>query len=127
MEQDKEQDKNANKKQMFLEYFKDVPIQSLAANYIGVCEDTITDWKKSDSDFSGCIDRLKAEYARRNLKDVKSTEWKLERVMNDHFGQKTKTDITSGGEKLEGGLSAEQAEQLIRARANRADTQRDSD
>lgn len=127
MEQDKEQDKNANKKQMFLEYFKDVPIQSLAANYIGVCEDTITDWKKSDSDFSDCIDRLKAEYARNNLNDVKSTEWKLERVMNDHFGQKTKTDITSGGEKLEGGLSAEQAEQLIRARANRADTQRDSD
>jgi hypothetical protein len=100
-------DKNANKKKMFLEYFKDVPIQSLGANYIGVDEDTITNWKKEDSDFSDCIDNLKAEFARNNLKDVKSTEWKLERVMNDHFGQKTKTDITSKGKRIPllGGIS----------------------
>jgi len=95
-----ELDPNAKKKKTFLEYFKDVPIQSLGANYIGVDEDTITNWKKADSEFSDCIDNLKAEYARRNLNDVKSTEWKLERVMNDHFGQRTKTDLTSGGEKI---------------------------
>lgn len=96
----KTEDETSKKKKMFLEYYKDTPIQSLAAGYIGVCEDTITDWKKADSEFSDCVLKYKAEFARKNLNDVKSPEWKLERVLNNHFGQKTKTDITSGGEKI---------------------------
>ena len=33
-------------KEKFLEYYKDLPLQKLAAESIGRSEDTITDWKK---------------------------------------------------------------------------------
>jgi hypothetical protein len=42
-------------------------------------------------------------------------------LKNFDWTDRTETDITSAGEKLGAGLSAEQAEQLIRARTNRGD------
>jgi len=42
-------------------------------------------------------------------------------LIKSGWSQKIETDITSGGDKLEVGFSAEQAEQLIRARASRSD------
>ena len=95
-----QQDRIADKKQDFLEYFKTTPIQKFAAAYVGVCEDTVGDWKKNDPDFSDCIDRAKAEYVKKELNLVRSREWKLERIFKGDFAQRTETDITSGGEKL---------------------------
>lgn len=76
---------NVQLKEKFLEYFRDVPVQKYAAAYIGRHEDTITDWKKADSDFSDQIDLAKAEYVRQKLKGVRSKEWILERLFKDHF------------------------------------------
>jgi hypothetical protein len=79
---------NTKKKEKFLEYFKQLPVQKLAANYIGVDEDTISLWKKADSEFSDQIDQAKADWAMRKSKGVKSNEWLLERIMKDHFAEK---------------------------------------
>lgn len=89
-------------KEKFLEYYKDLPIQKLAAGYAGRDEDTIIRWKKEDEDFTYQIELAKSEWAKSKAKRVKSEEWLLERVMNDHFGQKTKTDLTSNGKELKG-------------------------
>lgn len=85
------QDERLLLKQKFLEYFSEVPIQKYAAAYIGRTEDTITDWKKQDSDFSDQIEFAKAEYLRRSLKEVKSKEWILERLFKDHFSDDVKS------------------------------------
>lgn len=86
----------------FLEYYKDLPIQKLAAGYVGRDEDTIILWKKEDSDFSYQVELAKSEWAKAKAKRVMSQEWLLERVMNDHFGQRNKTDLTSNGKELKG-------------------------
>jgi hypothetical protein len=99
------------KKIRFLEYFRDLPNQKLGASFVGVCEDTITDWKKKDSDFSDQVDRAKADWAMVKTKGVRNKEWLLERVLNDHFGQKTKTDVTSDGKALQpllGGITKDE-------------------
>jgi len=87
--QDKER---AEKKIKFLEYFKDTPIQKYAGAYVGIAEDTVTDWKKADTDFSDQIDKLKAEYVQKKVKEVKSPEWILERMFKDHFSPKSEIE-----------------------------------
>lgn len=87
-------------KEKFLDYFRQLPIQKLAAGVIGKSEDTITNWKNEDPDFSGQIDSAKSEWALDKTKKVQSREWLLERVINDHFGNKTKQDITSNGQTI---------------------------
>ena len=89
-------------KEKFLEYYKDLPVQKLAAGYVGRDEDTIILCKKEDSDFSYQVELAKSEWAKSKAKRVKSEEWLLERVMNDHFGQRVKNDLTSNGKELKG-------------------------
>lgn len=93
-------DKNKELKERFLAYYRDLPVQKLAGESIGKSEDTITDWKKADSDFSDQILNARAEWAKKNSKMVKSKEWLLERVMNNHFGNVDKHEV-SGGIKIE--------------------------
>lgn len=86
-------------KQKFLEYFRKVPIQKFAAGYIGRSEDTITDWKASDSDFSDCIERAKADFVSEKINRVRSNEWILERIFKGDFAQRS--EITGkDGESL---------------------------
>ena len=82
---------NQNKelKAKFLEYYRDLPVQKLAAEFIGKCEDTITDWKKADSDFSDQIMMARATWAMKASKGIRSKEWLLERVMRDHFSPRS--------------------------------------
>lgn len=101
-------DKNLEKKQKFLEYFKDVPMQKFGAMYIGVDEDTIGNWKKDDSDFSDAIDNLKAAFVADNLSNVKNLEWKLERMFKREFAERTEVTGAEGKDlpsPLLGGLS----------------------
>lgn len=81
-------------KAKFLIYYRQLPIQKLAAAHIARSEDTITDWKKADSDFSDQLRQAKADWALDNFKGVKSKEWVLERLMSRDFGLKQ-----PGGEK----------------------------
>jgi hypothetical protein len=92
---------NAKLKALFLEYFSKLPIQKLAAEFIGKSEDTITDWKKADPEFAYQIAKAKSEWALNNSSQVKSKEWLLERIMNEHFADKKKVehDLTAELEK----------------------------
>ena len=87
-------------KEKFLEYYRQLPIQKLAAATIGKSEDTITDWKAQDSDFSCQIEDARAQWALDKVKKVPSKEWLLDRILNDHFGPRSKTDITTNGKDL---------------------------
>lgn len=82
------QDDKLPLKEKFLVYFRQLPVQKLACNYIGRTEDTISLWKGEDSDFSDQIDKAKADWALENAGQVKSREWLLERVMKNHFAER---------------------------------------
>lgn len=90
------EDKNLKKKQKFLEYFKDVPMQRFGAMHIGVDEDTIGRWKKEDTDFAEQIDNLKAAFVADNLSNVKNLEWKLERMFKREFAERTEITGAEG-------------------------------
>lgn len=88
-------------KAQYLDYYSKLPVQKLAAAKIGRDEDSIINWRKEDNEFAQAVDQAKADWALARSSKVKSNEWLLERVMNDHFGQKTKTDITTDGKPLQ--------------------------
>lgn len=90
------EDKNKDKKERFLKYFRDLPVQKLAAASIGVHEDTIVLWKKNDSDFSDQVDNAKAQWAMEKCKGVRSKEWLLERIMKDHFAERKEQTGANG-------------------------------
>lgn len=106
----------AEKKQRFLEYFADVPVQKIGASYIGVSEDTIIDWKKADSNFANQIDFLQGEWIRKNVKEVKSKEWLLERLFRQHFSPRTEITGANGKDLLPtpilGGKSKPESEEI---------------
>jgi hypothetical protein len=106
----------ADKKKRFLEYFADVPVQKIASNYIGVHENTILDWKKTDPDFCAQIEFLQGEWIRQNVKEVKSKEWLLERLFRQHFSQRTEITGADGKDLLPtpllGGKSKTESEEI---------------
>jgi len=83
-------------KTKFIEYYSNLPIQKLAAEYIGKCEDTITNWKKKDKRFSDRLLKAKSEWALKTSGKVKSAEWLLERIMKEHFGESVKVEFGLG-------------------------------
>lgn len=75
-------------KRKYLKYYRKLPVQKLAAASIGKDEDTIIRWRREDADFADQTGVAKAEWALEQCKRIRSTEWLLERVMNDHFSLK---------------------------------------
>jgi hypothetical protein len=90
----------AEKKRVFLEYYADVPVQKIACSYINVSEETIINWKKDDLDFSNQIEYLGGEWIRRNVKEVKSKEWLLERLFRQHFSERKEITGADGKDLL---------------------------
>lgn len=76
-------------KDAYIEYYKEIPIQRLAAGSIGRSEDTIINWRKSDAEFSERVEKAEAEFARLNMRKIRSSEWKLERVLKHTFAQRS--------------------------------------
>lgn len=76
------------KKDKFLEYFRSLPIQKLAAGFAGVHENTVINWKEEDVEFCNQLELAKSQWAKDNASKVRSKEWLLERVMKDHFAQR---------------------------------------
>lgn len=96
-----QEDKTKPLKEKFIEYFKQLPSQKLAAAYIGRNEDTISRWKGEDQEFADQIEMAKAEWALKNVRSVRSKEWLLERMLRDTFKPPTQnTDVTSGGKPI---------------------------
>ncbi len=69
-----------------------LPIQKLAAEFSGVHENTIVNWKEKDKPFCNQIGIAKSQWALDNVGKVKSKEWLLERVMKDHFAEKKEVE-----------------------------------
>jgi len=95
-------DKNKEKKELFLTYYRQLPIQKLGAGFIAVDEDTITNWKKEDQEFSDAIAKAKSDWALDKVGKVRSKEWLLERIMKDQFSPKSEIDLTSKGKEIAG-------------------------
>jgi len=78
----------AQLKEDFLNYYREVPIQKYAAQYIKRDEHTISQWKKDDPAFRHAIDQMESIFLQKNL--LKSNaEWKLERMFKKEFSQRT--------------------------------------
>lgn len=92
-------DQLSETKKKFLDYYSKLPIQKLAAEFIGKDQDTITNWKKTDPSFSDQLGRVKSEWALKRVGMVKS-EWLLERILREEFG-KTTTNESDNNPELE--------------------------
>lgn len=89
---------NVTAKKLFLEYFKKTPIQKYAAAHAGVHEDTVKNWKDSDSDFSDRLQRAKAAFVSQKLGKVRSNEWILERIFKSDFSPRQELTGKDGDE-----------------------------
>jgi len=89
-------------KEKYLKYYSELPNQGLAADSIGRDEDTIIRWKTEDTEFADLCAKAKSDWALSKSKRIRNEEWLLERVMNNHFGQRIKNDLTSNGKELKG-------------------------
>lgn len=108
----------------------DVEIKALIYRWRGSFSNDLWDrWLKDEPEFSETIKTGKLlseawwhKEGRENLKikDFNYTGWYMQ--MKNRFGWKDRHDLTSDDEKVGVTLSADQADQLIRARANRSDT-----
>lgn len=78
-------------KKSFLKFYRKLPIQKLAAEYIGKDEDTITNWKKNDQTFSDHLGRAKSEWALEKA-DKSKPQWLLERIIREEFGSVKKEE-----------------------------------
>lgn len=94
-------DKNAELKAKFLEYYRELPVQKLAAGFCGRDEDTIIRWKNEDKGFAYAVAVAKSEWARTKALKVRNQEWLLERVLKEQFAPRN--EITGPeGEELKG-------------------------
>jgi len=79
----------------FLDYYKDVPIQKYAAQWIGRDQTTVSDWKAADPDFAKAIQKMEAAFISKNLLKTKA-EFKLERIIKSEFAQRTELSGPDG-------------------------------
>ena len=106
------------KKAEFVKYFEDVPVQKYASMYVGITEQTAINWMKDDEAFFNAVNLARAKWVKKKNLKVKA-EFALERLEHDVFKQRSETELNGN---VGVALSAEQAEQLIRARAKRSNT-----
>lgn len=81
-------------KEMYVDYYADVPVQKYAAMSIGRDEDTIIRWKKEDGVFADSVEKAKAEWIRRRLLTTKA-EFALERLEKSVFSEKSTIEVGS--------------------------------
>lgn len=84
-------DKRLPLKQEFLVCYRKLPMLKLAGAYIGKSDDTITNWKKEDSDFSERIVRAKVEWVTEKVKTA-DPKWLLKRIIGEEFADKKEVD-----------------------------------
>lgn len=92
-------------KEKYLEYYSELPIQRLAAASIGRNEDTIITWRKDDPEFAEQVEAARSAWALEKVKGVRDKTWLLERIIREHFTQKSEVDVTSGGKPIMGGTA----------------------
>jgi hypothetical protein len=89
----------------------------LIARATGITDDTLKKYRDTDHEFSEELEKVRTQFIGRNMRRSKP-EFLLERLEPKFFKERKETELTGNL----GVLSAEQAEQLIRARAERSDS-----
>jgi len=83
------------KKDKFVAYFREVPVQKYGAMYIGVTEQTIINWLKEDVVFFNQVQEARADWVKKKASQVKA-EFALERLEKDIWQEQkvTKVELT---------------------------------
>lgn len=71
-------------KMEYIWYYRQLPVQKLAASFIGRDEDTIINWRKADKVFADEVDRAKSEWTRYQAARTRP-EFLLERILKETF------------------------------------------
>jgi len=79
-----EQERIARLKLEYLDYYRELPVQKLAAASIGRDDDTIIRWRGQDQEFAEQVQQARAAWALKKTKRVDDT-WLLERVLREEF------------------------------------------
>src|SRR3954454_14251306 len=82
----------ARLKDEYIRYYADLPVQRLAAGFIGRNEDTIINWRKEDLDFAERVTKAESEWARSKVKYTRDTKFLLERILKKDFAQKVEIE-----------------------------------
>lgn len=86
----------ARLKELYIEYYSDVPVQKYAAMAIGRDEDTIVLWRKADPEFSGRVEMARAFWVRKKATRVKA-EFALERLEKEVWSERKELTGKGGG------------------------------
>jgi hypothetical protein len=78
----------ARLKEQYLFYYGQLPLQKLAAGFIGRDEDTIINWRKADTKFADAVTKAKSDWALSKVRHTRDTRFLLERIMKEDFAQK---------------------------------------
>jgi len=83
------------KKEKFISYFRDVPVQKYGAMYIGVTEQTIINWLKEDETFFNRVQEARADWVKKKASKVRA-EFALERLEKEIWQEQklTKVELT---------------------------------
>lgn len=86
----------AKKKELFKQYYRQLPIIKLCAGKIGVRRETVYRWIEEDVTFLTQLEALKYEFAMENLPQVENRGWVLERILREHFTPRTEITGADG-------------------------------
>ena len=103
----------------------EVPTAAQLAVILDISKKTLYNWADNDAELLHTLEQIQtlqeATLVKGSLKNLLNPTISKLMLANHGYREKSDTDITSGGEKLGVTLSADQTEQLLRARANRSD------
>ena len=78
----------ARLKEQYIFYYSQLPLQKLAAGFIGRDEDTIINWRKADPHFADAVTKAKSDWALSKVRNTRDTKFLLERILKEEFAQK---------------------------------------
>ena len=93
---------------------------------LGISRDTIYEWEKQDKQFSDIVNDLRSKQGEKLIQNALAGRYNAsiaKLILSGKHGyiEQSATDITTNGKDVGVAVNAEQAEQLIRARAERTD------
>jgi len=80
------------KKEKFVAYFRDVPVQKYGAMYIGVTEQTIINWLNEDVVFFNRVQEARADWVKKKASKVRA-EFALERLEKEIWQEQKVTKV----------------------------------
>ena len=107
----------------FLEQYtraKEDAADAMAEDILDIADDGTNDWmERTDANGSMIGWMLNGEHVQRSRLRIEARKWLMTKMKPKRYGDKL--DMTTNGNDIGVVLNAEQAEQLLRARANRSD------